>query len=72
MMPQHEMTTDGESTAKWAMHEPGFIGTVRQLTHCARCGLSLPPKRHSEPRRYRDIGRPAMHVICDDCFEDLS
>jgi hypothetical protein len=71
MMPQHKMTPDGESMAKWAMQEPGFVGTVRQLTQCGRCGEPLPPKRHSEPRRYGDIGKPSMHVICDGCFEDL-
>lgn len=66
----HEIMSDGgESTAKWAFREPGFIGSIRQFCNCGRCGNPLEPKRHDEPRRY---GRkPILHVLCDQCWEDL-
>jgi hypothetical protein len=28
----------GEPTDKWAFREPGFFGSMKQLTCCARCG----------------------------------
>lgn len=66
---RHELTPDGESTAFWAWRRPGFIGSVQQLTTCARCGGALPPKRYDEPRRYRFS--PVLHVLCDGCFDAL-
>jgi recombinational DNA repair protein (RecF pathway) len=60
--------TPGESTASWAFREPGFFGSVKHLTHCARCGLPLPPGRGL--RRVRMLYKP-MHFICNECFEQL-
>lgn len=67
---QHELTPDGESTAKWAMSEPGFLGSVRQLVHCARCGRPE-QKKHDQPRKYCDAGKPTFHMICDKCHSEL-
>lgn len=68
-MIEHERTAGGgESTARWAFRQPGFIGTVRQLTACARCGDPLRPLAW---RKVRDAGTPAQHVICDECFDAL-
>ncbi len=67
----HEILPEGESTAKWAFREPGFMGAVKQLTHCARCGCRLPAKPHNEPRHFFDLLKPTMHVLCDDCFDAL-
>ena len=69
---KHEMTPDGESTAQWAIvADPGFLGSVRQLVDCARCGNGLPFRRKDEPRRFRDIFKPTMHILCDPCWEEL-
>jgi hypothetical protein len=66
----HEMLPEGESTAKWAIQEPGFLGSIKQLLYCARCGKNE-HKRHDEPRHYRDLFKPTLHVLCDDCFDAL-
>lgn len=66
---QHEILPDGESTDRWAIREPGFLGSTRQLLDCARCGEELPFKRHDEPRHFRRY--PSLHVICDDCHDEL-
>lgn len=71
VMIQHEMLPDGESTALWAIRDPGFIGSTKQLLNCARCGETLPFKRMDEPRHYRDVGRTTFHCICDDCHDAL-
>lgn len=68
---KHRVTTDGESTENWAIRMPGFLGTVRQLIACARCGENLPFKRSDEPRHFRDIFKPTFHVICDICYDEL-
>jgi hypothetical protein len=64
----HQMTDDGESTERWAMRQPDFIGTVKRLLCCARCGESLP----GGPNRTRKVfsARPLL-FICDDCYEAL-
>lgn len=67
----HEIGPEGESTEKWAICNPGFLGTLQQLTHCARCGCGLPPRAHNEPRHFRDVLKPTMHIICDGCFDAL-
>ncbi len=54
---------------KWAIREPGFIGSIKQLIACARCGQNLPLKAHNEPRHCGH--KPALHFICDDCFDSL-
>lgn len=67
---QHEMTVDGESTAKWAIRESGFLGSIKQLTCCARCGGCVrggPEKK----RKAVNLMTPNMHFLCDDCFEQL-
>jgi hypothetical protein len=68
----HEILPDGgESTALWAIRSPGFLGSAKQLTHCARCGEPLPFKRLDEPRHFRDILKPTHHIICDPCHDAL-
>lgn len=69
MTTEHLITPDGESTEQWAWRQPGFIGSVRQLCCCARCGETPPAKPHHEPRHY---GRaPVLHLLCDQCFDAL-
>jgi hypothetical protein len=70
-MTNHTITDDGESTEKWAFHEPGFRGSVKQLTHCARCGEIPPARGWNEPRFWGDIGKSTFHLICDQCYENL-
>ena len=65
-----EIPPEGESTAKWAIREPDFIGTPKQFTCCARCGDKLIVSRN-EPVRCRDMFKPTAHFICDDCFDAL-
>lgn len=67
----HEIGPDGESTAKWAIREPGFLGSLQQLTRCARCGCNLPPTKPNETRHFCDIFKPTLHIVCDECFEAL-
>jgi len=69
-MGEHEMLPDGESTEKWAINQPGFAGTLKQLCNCARCGDPI-RKRHDEPTHFRDVFKPSMHVLCDDCWDAL-
>jgi hypothetical protein len=69
-MADHEILPEGESTAKWAIREPGFLGSVKQLLNCARCG-KLDPKGRNEPRHYRDVFKPTFHMLCDDCYDAL-
>jgi hypothetical protein len=66
----HEVDADGESTAKWAIREPDFLGTLKQLTCCARCGERLPPGPNVK-RKVFDMFKPSMHVLCDPCFDAL-
>lgn len=61
---------EGENTDKWAIRNPGFMGSVKQLLCCARCGEFL-RGGHNKPRHGRDIFKPTMHFICDDCFNAL-
>ena len=60
---------DGESTEKWAMREPGFFGTTKQLVCCARCGNFL--KARGKKLKVIDLFKPSMHFICDTCFDAL-
>lgn len=60
----------GESTAQWACQAPGFFGSMRQLTSCARCGEVLSGGPHT-PRHYGHTFKPTAHVICDLCYEGL-
>jgi hypothetical protein len=68
---QHEILPDGESTEQWACRMPGFFGSIHQLLHCARCGERLPPRRYDEPCHYRDVFKPTLHIICDECHDAL-
>jgi hypothetical protein len=52
------------------MRQPGFFGTEKQLTCCARCGGNLPFGKDKK-RRVFDLLKPSMHMICDDCFDAL-
>ena len=65
----HAMTDEGESTAKWAAREPGCLGSIRQLTCCARCGTVLPGR--DAKRKVFNLFKPNMHFLCDECFESL-
>lgn len=66
----HVIAEDGESTLNWALNAPGFIGTIRQLTDCGRCGEFI--KGHpNKPRRVSDVLKPTMHFLCDPCWEAL-
>ncbi len=67
----HKMLPDGESTERWAFREAGFFGSARQIFDCARCGETMPRKRHDEPRHYRDLLKPTMHCLCDECCDAL-
>lgn len=67
---QHEILPEGESTAKWAIRQPGFAGSVRQLLDCARCGGNV-PGGPSTPQRFRDLGKPTLHVLCEECYQAL-
>lgn len=66
----HEMLPEGESTEKWAIRSPGFLGSVKQLVCCARCGEYSRKGRH-ESQHFRDIFKPTFHLICDDCHDAL-
>ncbi len=68
---KHTVLPEGESTELWAIREQGFLGSLRQLFDCARCGEHPPFKRTDEPRHIRDIFKPTVHMICDDCFDEL-
>ena len=68
---RHRMMPDGESTERWAFREPGFMKSIKQLLNCARCGDPLPPKPHNVARHFRDVGKPTIHCICDDCHDAL-
>lgn len=60
----------GEPTANWHCNRVKFWGTIAQLTCCARCGKHE-VKRHDEPRHFRDLCKPTIHMICDACHEEL-
>lgn len=66
----HAQTADGESTEQWACREPGFFGSARQLTCCARCGGPL-PHGHDRKRKVCGLFKPTMHFLCDECFDQL-
>ena len=68
---KHEILPEGESTELWAIREQGFIGSIKQLTHCARCGEIPPFKALNEPRHFADIFKPTFHLVCDECFDEL-
>ena len=70
-MTQHRMTPDGESTEHWAFREPGFMGSVKQILNCARCGQMPPPKGKDHPLHVRNVGKPTIHMLCDECWEAL-
>lgn len=70
-MNEHEILPEGESRAKWAINvEPGFIGSIKQLLHCARCGQHL-GGGPNKPHKVFDMFKPTMHRVCDECFEEL-
>lgn len=54
----------------WAIQQPGFLGTARQLTDCAKCGQRI-NKTKNEPRHYGHVGRPTLHCVCDDCYDQF-
>ena len=69
-MLKHEVTETGESRLKWAMAEPGFMGSIKQLVCCGRCG-DLIQKPHDQARHVFDAFGPSMHWICDQCLDAL-
>lgn len=66
----HEVTPDGELTDKWAIRQPGFAGTIKQLVCCARCGDYLKGGK-DKLLKVRDMLKPTMHFLCDECHEAL-
>lgn len=67
----HEITPDGESQEKWAINTvPGFRGSIKQITLCARCGRDG-NKGPTDKLIVGDRSRPTMHVLCRDCYEGL-
>ena len=71
MAVKHEILPEGESTEQWAFRSHGFMGTIKQLTHCARCGEHLPISGKARPRHYLDIGKKTFHTLCDECYGAL-
>lgn len=69
-MSDHEILPEGESTAKWAIKQPGFFGTIKQLCCCARCGEGLKGGPNQKHKTF-DIFKPTAHSLCDDCYEQL-
>ncbi len=67
----HRIGPDGENTESWAIGHPGFLGSMKQFTHCARCGQLPPHKRLDEPRRFGAAANVPLHLICDDCYDAL-
>ena len=70
MAQQHEMLEDGESAEKWAIRQPGFLGSIKQLLNCARCGDGV-GGGWNKPKHVYNIFKPTMHILCDDCHEAL-
>lgn len=66
----HALTPEGESTENWAIRETGFLGSIKQLLNCARCG-EVSRKLPNEPRHFRDVFKPTFHFLCDDCWDAL-
>ena len=66
----HERLPEGESTEKWANRSPGFMGSIKQLICCARCGEYIKDGPHT-PQHFRDIFKPTKHVICHECNDAL-
>jgi len=58
------------SEKKWACDDGKFWGTIRQLLNCAKCGRLIDGGHHT-PRHIADMFKPSMHVLCDECFDDL-
>lgn len=69
-MTEHKITPDGESTENWAMRQDGFMGTVKQLLCCARCGETIAGGYH-KPMHIYDMFKPTKHCLCDECFDAL-
>lgn len=52
----------------WFCERGDFWGTTSQLTLCAKCGQDE-RKKATEPRHFGH--KPALHHVCDECFESL-
>lgn len=70
MTTTHEMLPEGESTEKWAFRSHGFIGSIKQLLYCARCGEPSRKGKH-EAQHFGDIFKPTFHTLCDECHDAL-
>jgi RNase P subunit RPR2 len=57
-------------TEQWAVDQPGFCGTIKQLTCCGKCGKPVMPSKTGKLRGAQ-FGKPSFHFICDDCYEGL-
>lgn len=66
---RYTVTAEGELTENWAIWQPGFAGSIRQLVCCARCGDELPPAKHDGKRHF--CSTPVVHLLCDECFDAL-
>lgn len=61
---------DESSVDQWFCDQGGFWGTSNQLTLCAKCGQHE-VKAWNEPRHFRDVFKPTIHHLCDECFDSL-
>lgn len=59
-----------DASGAWFCERGDFWGTIQQLCLCARCGKNE-RKRHDEPRHFRGIFTPTLHIICDECYDSL-
>lgn len=63
-------TVQSEKIEKWAADEPGFMGTIRQLLDCAKCGKTLPGGKNT-PQKTFNLFKPSLHFLCNNCWESL-
>lgn len=70
MKTVHAVTIEGESAEKWAMMAHGFIGSVKQLIVCGRCGEYLSGGQHDK-HHYGNLFKPNFYWLCDECYAEL-
>lgn len=70
METAHEILQEGESTARWAFREPGFMGSIKQMLLCARCGGPAAKGRHEKMHVYH-MAKPTSHALCTACYQAL-
>lgn len=70
MSGTHIVTAEGESTEKWAMRAPGFVGSVKQLIACGRCGEYLQGGQHTK-HHFGNLFKTDFYWLCDECYVAL-